>query len=254
MAQKRLAGGFWRRFWALCADLLLILSIYQIVGIMLYQNSNGHLRMSSAPIDFYACNTQPGAVGPNEARSGLRADQTKICTHYFFGFEYNRLKTITEVVKNTQNGGVNVTQTRFETYYIDRDGRRVDDVIDIDGLKVLVCLIVLGLLEGTIGTTPGKWLARLKVVGLGGRQAGLGPALMRNGLLYGGWTLSGLTNLFGQFGIVTPGAAGIVLAVVIIVWMLAPILAFLFARPDPFYDVWAGTSVERMSTPEAKRF
>ncbi len=248
MARKRLAGGFWRRFWALCADLLLILSIYQIVGIVLYQNSHGHLRMSSAPIDFNVCNTQSGAVGSNEARSGLRADQTTTCVHYFFGFEYNRLKTITEVVEHTQT----VTQTRAETYYIDRDGRRVDDIIDIDGLKALVCLIILGLLEGLMGTTPGKWLARLKVVGLGGRQAGLGATLVRNGLLYGGWTLSGLTNLFGQFGIVTPGVAGILLAVVIIVWMVASVLAFLFARPDPFYDAWAGTSVERMSTPEAK--
>ncbi len=243
MADKqRLSGGFWRRFWAMIADFVIIVSVYQLAGLWAYHHTHGHVRMSSSPVNYYTCHTETGIVGSNESRPPLRADRTTLCSYYFFGFEYNRTKKITEVTEHRETANSTFTRTADDTYYVDKAGRRVDDVLDIDGGKSLWLLFVLALCEGLFATSPGKWLLRLKVNGLAGRRANLGQTLTRNGLIYGGWAINGALGLAGVHFI---APLAIPLNLVLILWMIAPTIAIVFTRPDPFYDRWAGTSVVR---------
>ena len=238
--KQHLSGGFWRRAIAVLLDSIII-GVILVTGAMLaYAPTGGLVRIAKPVFSYTEC--EPAARLPVDAElpQGFRVDRNELCVVTLFGQEVNRRVHIAQVDVNGS-----VTTTHDHNFAVNKAGRVVEPFF-VDQFWGMTGLVLFSILEGLLGFTLGKALAGLKVVNHQGRPAGLLRAVARNTLIYGGWAISGGLSAFEFFvHPVSLGAAGDgVLTLVIIVWELAVFVGIIFFRPDPFYDVWAGTRVE----------
>jgi hypothetical protein len=130
---------------------------------------------------------------------------------------------------------------------VDSQGRILSRVVFADSLIGLLLLVGLTLLEGLIGTSPGKAAMGLRVLGVRSGLPSLKSALVRNLVLYGAWAVNGVSAIMSGLGgpDLNPASAGLTMGMTLSLVMLAPFVAMAFQRPDPFYDLWAGVRVGR---------
>ena len=237
--RKRLSGGFWRRALAALIDWIIVGALVSTLGVLAYGPTGGVVRVQQAVLMSTSCNptkTIPAGLGLPPA---FRIDSAVVCTSSFAGHEVNRFVKVTQ----TDRSGMTFT-TQWRAGAIDAKGRVLPRVFFADSLIGPILLVGLTLLEGIVGTSPGKAVMGLRVFGHRSDAPFLRGALARNLALYGAWAASSVSVILS--GLVPDMAgAGLALNVALVLLMLAPFVAMAFQRPDPFYDLWAGVRVRR---------
>lgn len=236
-------GLFWRRLAAGAIDVALIVLLAGVASVALYAASEGKLR-TSTPFRYVRCQPvrsisvhllQGVALPP-----GARPVAGQVCTASAAGFETSRYAT---VALQAQQG--EVVETMAFSRPVDRRGEPVAPVI-LDWAWPVAFILLVALLEGLFGATPGKRLLGLKLVGPEGGRLGLGRALVRNLVIYGGAAIVltaplALTVLGIRLaGVAYYGAVGVCGLLI-----LAPFAMLAEASPRARYDRWAGAEVVR---------
>ena len=238
-SRKRLSGGFWRRALAALIDWIVVGALVSTIGVVAYGQTGGVVRVQQAVLMSTNCNptkTIPAGLG---LPSGFRIDSAVVCTSSFAGHEVNRFVKVTQ----TDRSGMTFT-TQWRAGAIDAKGQVLPRVFFADSLIGPILLVGLALFEGIIGTSPGKAVLGLRVVGHRSGAPFMRGALARNLALYGAWAANGLSAIASGLNPDVAGA-GLTLNVALTLVMLAPFVAMAFQRPDPFYDLWAGVRVRR---------
>jgi uncharacterized RDD family membrane protein YckC len=150
-------AGFWRRFSALFIDICLIALVIGLIGLVLFEPTEGRIRVQSMLIDIGVCSK----VDPNQVvlptPAPFPVTNACQCTKRFFGLVHDRTLTISEV---TRSGSV--TYTRSLTFPVDADGR-VTQAFYVDFLWLILFPAYLLLLEWRFGRTLGKHLVHIRV-------------------------------------------------------------------------------------------
>lgn len=233
---------FWLRLTAAAIDVAAMVVIAQIAAVALYAASDGMLRSSSAFSRVARC--QPMAAISPKLMEGLprlpnaRPVAARLCSISTVGLETGRYVT---VALQSQVG--EVTRSLAFSRPVDRLGLPVKPLI-LDWAYPLAFILLMSLGEGLGGITLGKRLVGLKVAGETGGRLGLGRALLRNLVIYGGAALMLIAPLAAVLMRVRLsqtayyGAVGVVGLLV-----LAPFAMLTQAAPRALYDRWAGADV-----------
>lgn len=236
---KRLSGGFWRRAVAALIDWIIVGALVSTVGVLAYGPTGGVVRVQQAVLMSTNCNPTKAIPAGLGLPPGFRIDSAVVCTSSFAGHEVNRFVKVTQ----TDRSGMTFT-TQWRAGAIDTKGQVLPRVFFADSLIGPILLVSLVLIEGVIGTSPGKAVMGLQVVGHRSGAPFLRGALARNLALYGAWAANGLSAILSGLNPDMAGA-GLTFNVALALLMLAPFVAMAFQRPDPFYDLWAGARVRR---------
>lgn len=234
---------FWRRLGAGAVDIVLIVALALAASVALYAASGGRLRTSTPwrTVQCQAVRTISAKVLQGVSLpSGARPVAGQVCTRSMAGFETGRYATI---ALQTQQG--EVVRTMAFSRPVDRAGEPVSPVI-LDWAWPLAFIIVVALLEGLFGTTPGKLALGLRVVGPDGRPLGLARALGRNLVIYGGAAIVLIAPLaLTLLGIRLSGLAYYGAVGVCGLLILAPFAMLAEASPRARYDRWVQAEVVR---------
>ena len=241
-SRKRLSGGFWRRALAALIDWILVGALVSTVGVVAYGPTGGQVRLQQAVLMSTNCNPTKTIPAGMALPPKFRIDEAVLCTSTFAGHEINRFVKVTQIDRS----GMTFT-TQWRALAIDGQGRALPRVFFVDSLIGLLLLVGLTLLEWAIGVSPGKAVMGLRVVGGRSGKPTLRGSLVRNLVLYGAWAVTGLVTVVGALGGPNPnvGSVGTTMSITLSLVMLAPFVAMVFQRPDPFYDLWAGVRVRR---------
>ena len=261
-ARVRLSGGFWRRFFAVVLDWMVVGFLATGAVIVAYPATDGAIRMSQPPLRFTTCRPSTLPIGFDPAmpipgvdpatRSRIMGDPADFhpnriteCVVSLFGFEVDRQTTVAQV---RQQG--NVTHSTSYNVPIDASGA-VTAPLYLDNAIGPIMLILLVLQEGLFGTSLGKAITGLRVRSrrVDGQSAPFGAVLGRNLLIYGLFAAVSLFTLATVVGWIPAGlpatVVGVGLMVLMVGWLLALLVGLIRGRPDPFWDVWSGTRVVR---------
>jgi uncharacterized RDD family membrane protein YckC len=235
---------FWRRLAAGGLDIALLVAAASLAAVLLYGASDGRLRSSTLfkttacqPVSGISVKLLAGVAIPR----GARPVAARICTTSLAGAETARYATI---LLQAQDG--EVTRSLAFSRPVDRKGEPLRPLI-LDWVYPLAFILVMALCESLFGATLGKRAFGLKVAAADGQAGlGLGRALLRNIVLYGGAALVIVAPLaITVAGVRLPplayyGAVGLFGLLV-----LAPFAMFAEASPQARYDRWAGAQVIR---------
>jgi uncharacterized RDD family membrane protein YckC len=229
-------AGFWRRFFAILIDICLFSVVIGLIGLLLFQPTEGRIRVQNMLIDFRVCSKVDPSQVELPTPPPFRITNAVQCTKSFFGLVHDRTLTVSEV---TPSGSV--TYTRALTYPVDADGH-VTQVLYVDLLELIIFPAYLLLLEWRFGRTLGKHFVHIRVRSLNGGPVTFVQAVKRTLirflflppwlLLFAWWSF----NAYIGVGLLM---AGIGLAIVIN-WSLKT-----GRRELPWDDRWAATEVVR---------
>lgn len=251
-APNRLSGGFRRRSIAAVIDWILVGVLLTGVAMAAYGPTNGRIRMERAVFSTTQCKEVHDVRGATLPK-GFRADSARLCITSLAGREINRYITFAQNTPyadgtgySTDHFGIALTPDMkiVKPHFLDAD-------------LGIVLLVLLTALEATFLTTLGKAVMGLKLVGADGERPSIWGCWGRNTSLYLGWaaaslpgmaqlaTVSVTTLANGHLGFTwgTTPLSG--LGAIVLVLFLAPQIAMIFQRPNPFYDLWAGARVVR---------
>lgn len=248
MSENAKGGGarelFWRRLAAGAVDILVLLVAASLAGVLLYAGTDGKLRSSTflkntacQPAHAISVKLLQGIAAP----PGARPVAAQLCVTSVAGMEISRSATI---VLQAQEG--ELTRSLAFSRPVDRQGLPMRPVI-LDWVYPLAFILMMALCEGLFGTTLGKRLLGLKVTDESGqRPAGVGRALVRNLVIYGGVALVLVTPLvLAVTGLRLAPLAYYAAVGVFGVLVLAPFAMLAEATARPLYDRWAGADVVR---------
>lgn len=121
MKAERLRAGFWRRFFSLFIDAILIFVPFQILAAILFALTAGHVQFTAGGINTSVCYKVTGIPNGLKPPPPTNLNAAQLCKKSFFGAETARLLTVSRITKDG-----NLTYTVSETYYIGTDNEQVD--------------------------------------------------------------------------------------------------------------------------------
>ena len=156
---SRVRAGFWRRWFALLIDGLIISVPFQLIVAILFAATSGRIQQF-AGVTYASCalleNIPDGIVlaPPPPAGSNFARE----CSVYFFGAQTGRNLQVGRV---TCDGAS--TKTIWRSYMLDRDGQPVDGVT-VDWIVMVVFIVYLFTFETRTGASLGDRATRIVVV------------------------------------------------------------------------------------------
>jgi len=218
--EPKIRGYFWRRFFALLIDSILISAIVTLAGILLYEPTGGRIRLEQTFFSVRTC-VAPDTTKINPADLKLPADFRATgagsCTSTFLGFVHDRRLFLEEVTKPNPA----TTYTRSMNYPLDQDGRLQIPIFYLDSLTLIFLIGYILLAEWRFGATLGKALLKLRVRSLANSDGKL--------------TLGQAAKRLARFSPYIPFAGAIIFVTVI--WFSGGILLDNFRYLIPFYAV-----------------
>lgn len=233
----------WLRITAAAIDVVVSALIAQLVAVGLYWASDGVLRSSTfaraahcQPMTKLSGVLMQGVPAPRHARPV--AAQT--CVISSLGLETGRYVM---VALQSQEGEV-VRSLAFSRP-VNRQGAPVTPLI-LDWVWPIAFILVMSVAEWLGGSTIGKRLVGLKVVGEAGGRRLLAGAMVRNLVIWGGAALVIVAPLAAALSGLRLSQAEYYAAVGVFgLMVLAPIAMLIQAPARPLYDRWARTEVVR---------
>jgi hypothetical protein len=250
-------AGFWRRFFAIFIDVIIVLLPFQVLVAVLFTATSGQVQMLGGiasegctkltTLAWYGRLVPPPPAGSNVAQD---------CGKYFFGAQTARYLVVARVTGSSTTGsGVSVGTVVSRTYLLDRDGHRVEGMT-ADWMVMLTLIVYWFLMEGLTGATLGQRVVRTRVVDVLAPQARRVPLskifirylMMAAGgapvlavcLLYAAWYgLDFVAMAQGDFFLWFAVAGTLTFA-----WMVY-VFIYVGSKADPIYDRVAGTAVVR---------
>jgi len=243
-------AGFWRRFFAVLIDFVIISVPFQLLVALLFVATSGHVQMNGG-LTYRVC-AQPATMSdslapPPPAGSNFARE----CNVYFFGAQTARSLQIGRVTKEG-------TTTRIvsRTYMLDQDGHPVGGV-SVDWIMLLALIAYLVAMETRTGATLGDRWMRTRVIDTVAPEVHgvlLSKIIIRYLMMLAGFTPLLAVAIVFAFGYGLDFEAAMESHV--FTWLrLAGILTlgwFVFIsvqivrKRDPLYDSVAGTAVVRV--------
>jgi uncharacterized RDD family membrane protein YckC len=244
-------AGFWRRFFAVIIDLIIVLLPFQLLVAVLFTATSGHVQMTngvgvqhcSKPLRQY-----DGLVPPPPVDSSAVQD----CSIYFFGVPTARALVVGRVTQEGRRGNLVA-----RAYLLDRDGRLID-AVSVDWIALLTLIVYWLMMEAATGATLGNRWTRTRVVNAlepKARRVPLSKVIIRHLMMWTGavpllvvYIVYGLRYRLDLDSMAQGG---------LFQWLyLAGSLAFIWlificvqiaGKRDPIYDSIAGTAVVQVA-------
>jgi hypothetical protein len=155
MASLGLRAGFWRRFFAISIDSILITLPLQFLAIWLYPATGGAVQSSGFTAE---CSNIQRLDLKLEPPPSPHANFARICKSSVFGFETSRTIIVGRIIHNG-----NFTKSTYDTYYLGTNGQS-RSIVHLDWIAALVLFGYLIILESRTGVTFGKYICGIVVV------------------------------------------------------------------------------------------
>jgi hypothetical protein len=247
-------AGFWRRWFAILIDTIVVMFPFQIVAAILFAVTAGTVQMGSGFFTFCAIDkTIPQGLDPPPPHDSNFA---RVCKFSFFGATTGAVLTVGRTTREA-----NTTKTVTQGYMVDAGGKQIHGT-SIDGIFWLAFLAYLFGMACRTGKTLGARAAKVRLIDVANPNASgvpLGKVIIRYlammigavpafaVLIYARVTTNGTADAFAESHSFNwfPYAAALGA-----IWGLVLIIQ-IARKTDPVYDRLAGTAVVREASPEA---
>ena len=245
-------GGFWRRALAVFIDLIAISALLQVVALVLFPLTHGHVQFSGGPL--YGLNCQKLASAPEGVSipPEFKANSVTDCQQSLLGLTTARTLRVSRITKDGT-----VTKVAQIRQRLDADGKPTPGLpLDI---FVLPLLIALRFALDRIGGSIGRRICRLRLSNASdGRTPPPTTSVSRRYAalalpLAPAWIWSAYAALFPGQELLGTTLYWLFWAGTGIPLLIAALLAAdsIIRRRDAFYDCFAGTRVLRLDRKNA---
>jgi hypothetical protein len=236
-SELRYPGHFWRRFFALFIDWLLIAFIVGVIGLLLFKPTDGNIRVSSVLWQETTCYPLDSNFRPTGLPEGFRLTKASYCLISFLGITHDRKVFMHDI---REHGSSKFTWTLHVP--VDNAGN-LTQAIYLDNFLPLLFAAYVWLMEWKLGATLGKDFLKLRVRSLIRPDGRLEPSqaamrLVRYSPLL--LVMIGMEFHGGDFYLII-----LILSLFSIATLIVDGLAAfaMFKNRLPWYDRWANTAV-----------
>jgi len=245
-------AGYWRRFWSIAIDVIVIFAPFQFLAVWLFVGTAGHVQMAGGVVRVTRCE-QVSAL-PNDLSPSPPGDWNVAteCWTNLFGAPTAHSLTVARLTTNGDKTA-SFTYSVGRTYALDAQGAPIQ-AFALDNVAFVVLALYLVAMKSLRGQSLGDRLARVKLVDIA-NPSRVGAPVWKVVLRYLAMALgllpvaAWLGFLAFEFGVAASGHMSatlfFVLCGIAVAWALANLI--LIARKlDPIYDRIGGVSVRRI--------
>jgi RDD family len=247
-------AGFWRRFWSLIIDTVIVIVPFQVLAVILFTASAGMVQMNSGL--FYLCEVGKSVPQGLDPPPPHDSNFIRVCRTSFFGATTGAILTVGRVTS-----AAHTTTTVTQGYMLDKDGTPVKGV-SIDWIFQVTLLVYLVGMICKTGRTLGGRAAGIRVTDVTNPEAAgvpLGKAIIRYLAIFIGAVPA--FALLGYQYVAAGGGADEMFSATFFQWFQVAgaiggiwtivLIVQIARKKDPVYDRLAGTAVLKVSKPRS---